>query len=95
MKEGEITPRFLTIIQKFADAVLQPGNIQAIDVSSVDYDPGKSFSLLVGTGGTLKVVDTVHVAEIAIPVQTGYNPIRITKVIKDVGNTASDLWALF
>jgi len=95
MKEGEITPRFLTIIQKFADAVLQPGNIQAIDVSAADYDPGKSFSLLVGTGGTLKVVDTVHVAEIAIPVQTGYNPIRITKVIKDVGNTASDLWALF
>jgi len=95
MKEGEITPRFLTIIQKFADAVLQPGNIQAIDVSSVDYDPGKSFSLLVGTGGTLKVVDTVHVAEIAIPVQTGYNPIRITKVINDGGNTASDLWALF
>ena len=96
--EGEITPRFLTIIQKFADAVLQPGNIQAIDVSSVDYDPGKSFSLLVGTGGTLKVVDTVHVAEIAIPVQTGYNPIRITKVINDVGNTAAtiaDLYALF
>jgi len=80
------------------DAVLQPGDIQAIDVSGSDYDPGKSFSLLVGTGGTLKVVDAVNVDEIAIPVQTGYNPIRITKVINDEGNTAAtiaDLWALF
>ena len=97
-KKGEVTTQFLTAIQKFSDAVLQPGNIQAINVSAADYDPGKSFSLLVGTGGTLKVVDTVHVAEIAIPVQTGYNPIRITKVIKDVGNTAAtiaDLYALF
>lgn len=93
--KGEITPQLLTAIHKFSGAVLQSGNIQEIDVSSVDYDPGKTFSLLVGTGGTLKIVDTVNVAEKAIPVQTGYNPIIITKVISDGGNTASDLWALF
>ena len=73
---------------------LQPGKIKAIDVSSVDYDPGRPFSLLVGTGGTLKVTDMID-NEVAIPVQTGYNPIRITKVINDEGNTADDLWALF
>ena len=74
---------------------LQSGNIQAIDVSAVDYDPGKPFSILVGSGGTLKIVDATNRDEIAIPVQTGYNPIIITKVISDGGNTASDLWALF
>ena len=73
---------------------LQPGKIETIDVSAADYDPGRPFSLLVGTGGILKVTDMID-NEVAIPVQTGYNPIRITKVIKDEGNTADDLWALF
>lgn len=74
---------------------LQSGDIQAIDVSSVDYDPGKPFSLLVGTGGNLKVVDAVNLDEKLLPVQDGYNPIVLHKVISDAGNTASNLWALF
>ncbi len=74
---------------------LQSGNIQAIDVSSADYDPGKPFSILVGAGGTLKVVDATNQDEIAIPIQVGYNPIVLSKVIFDGGNTAGDLWALF
>lgn len=74
---------------------LQSGNIKAIDISSVDYEPEKPFSLLVGTGGTLKIVDITESVEKAIPVQDGYNPIVLSKVIKDEGNTASDLWALF
>lgn len=74
---------------------LQSGNIQAIDISSVDYEPDNPFSLLVGTGGTLKIVDVTESVEKAIPIQAGYNPIVLSKVIKDGGNTASDLWALF
>jgi len=62
---------------------LQSGNIKAIDVSAEDYNPGKPFSLLVGTGGTLKVVDATNPDEIAIPVQEGYNPIVLSKVISD------------
>ncbi len=74
---------------------LQSGDIQAIDVSSADYDPGKPFSILAGSGGTLKVVDVINRDEIAIPIQEGYNPIILSKVIFDGGNTATDLWALF
>ena len=74
---------------------LQSGDIQAIDVSAVDYNPGKPFSILVGSGGTLKVVDATNRNEIAIPIQGGYNPIVLSKVINDAGNTATDLWALF
>jgi len=74
---------------------LQSGDIQAIDVSSVDYDPGRSFSLLVGSGGNLKVVDAVNSDQKLIPVQDGYNPVVLSKVIKDGSNTASNLWALF
>ena len=95
-KKGEITPQLLTIIQKFADAILQSGNIQAIDVSTSDYDPGKSFSLLAGTEGALTIVDSFSSDEKVIPVQAGYNPIKLTKVVSDTGaNVADDLWALF
>jgi len=74
---------------------IQSGNIQVIDVSSVDFDPGRPFSLLAGSGGNLKVVDVVNSDQKLIPVQDGYNPVVLSKVIKDVSNTASNLWALF
>jgi hypothetical protein len=94
--KGEITPQLLTVLKTFTNAVLQSGNIKAIDVSSVDYDPGKSFSLLAGTEGALTIVDSVNVDEKVIPIQVGYNPIKLTKVVSDTGtNVADDLWALF
>jgi len=94
--KGEVTPQLLTVLKTFTNAVLQSGNIQAIDVSTSDYDPGKSFSLLAGTEGALTIVDSVNVDEKVIPVQVGYNPVKLTKIICDTGtNVADDLWALF
>jgi len=74
---------------------LQSGHIEPIDVSSADFNPGKPFSILCGTSGVLKIVDTVKPDKKAIPIQEGYNPIILSKVIFDGGNTADDLWALF
>ena len=53
---------------------------------------GKCRSILCGTAGTANV--TLNgVAFTNVPLQQGYNPIRVDSV--QAGGTASDLWALY
>lgn len=48
--------------------------------------------LLVGTAGTATVITAAGNTRTSIPLQAGYNPIRVTQ-IKNTGG-ASDIWAI-
>lgn len=60
--------------------------------SGVDLPSGPCRALLVGTAGTATVIDTEGGTATNIPLQTGYNPIRVSKV---TFGTAADVWALY
>lgn len=55
---------------------------------------GACRALLVGTAGAATVVDAEGNTATLIPLQAGYNPIRV-KVVKSTGLTASNIWALY
>jgi len=61
-------------------------------VSGSDFADGPCRALLVGTAGTATVVDAEGNTATNIPLQTGYNPIRVSKV---TFGGAADVWALF
>lgn len=48
--------------------------------------------LLVGTAGTATVIDAEGNTSTNIPLQAGYNPLRLTQV---TFGTAADVWALY
>ena len=50
-------------------------------------------ALLVGTAGTATVIDWGGATATDIPLQAGYNPISVRRVL--TGGTASDIWALY
>ena len=81
---------------------LQARKIEAIDVSSADYEADTDadgrpipFTLLVASGGDLKVLPIDNSASVLIPVQDGYNPILLISVENWGLNTATGLWALY
>lgn len=59
--------------------------------------PGVEFSvcrsLLVGTGGTATLVMASGETRTDVPLQVGYNPLRITQVVS-LG-TAADVWRVY
>jgi hypothetical protein len=65
--------------------------IEAVS-SGVDFTNGVCRALLVGTAGTATVIDADGNTATNIPLQQGYNPLRVSKVTL---GTASDVWALF
>lgn len=60
---------------------------------TVDLTGGECRALLVGTAGTAKVTTAGGDTVTDIPLQAGYNPIRVTRVWNS--GTASDIWALY
>jgi hypothetical protein len=60
--------------------------------SGADFADGPCRALLVGTAGAATVVDSEGNTATNIPLQQGYNPIRVSKV---TFGSASDVWALF
>lgn len=69
-----------------------PAEQMELVVKGTPMTKGKCRSILVGTAGTANV--TLNgVAFANVPLQQGYNPIRIDSV--QAGGTASDLWALY
>lgn len=50
-------------------------------------------ALLVGVGGTANVTDANGNVCANLPLQQGYNPIRIKAIA--AGGTADDIWALY
>ena len=84
------------------DLVVQAKFIEAIDVSSVDYEAKKDgngnsigFSLLVSVGGDLDILPSENAASIVVPVQDGYNPVHLLKVLKNASNAATGVFALY
>ena len=53
---------------------------------------GKCRALLCGTAGTLNITMN-GVALTNVPIQQGYNPLRIESI--QAGGTATDLWAIY
>jgi hypothetical protein len=60
--------------------------------SGVDFSAGVCRGLLVGTAGTATVVDAEGNTATNLPLQQGYNPLRVSKV---TFGSASDVWALY
>jgi hypothetical protein len=49
--------------------------------------------LLVGTAGTANLMDEYGNTVTGVPLQAGYNPLRVKQV--RTGGTADDIWALY
>lgn len=60
---------------------------------STDLPDGACRALLVGTAGTANILELDGTERTAVPLQQGYNPIRIRRV--KTGGTAADIWALY
>jgi hypothetical protein len=58
-----------------------------------DLAEGVCRALLVGTAGTANLIDASGAERTNIPLQQGYNPIGVQRVM--TGGSASDLWALY
>ena len=58
-----------------------------------DLPDGTCRSLLVGTAGTANIVDAQGNDLANVPLQQGYNPIRVARV--KTGGAADDIWALY
>ena len=58
-----------------------------------DLPDGVCRALLVGTAGTANLVDASGAAHTDVPLQQGYNPIGVQRVM--TGGSASNFWALY
>jgi hypothetical protein len=58
-----------------------------------DLPDGVCRALLVGTGGTVNLVDASGAERTGVPLQQGFNPIGAARV--KTGGTAANLWALY
>ncbi|MBR0903360.1 hypothetical protein [Bradyrhizobium liaoningense] len=78
--------------ESYRPALDSPASKIAAIVSGTTFAAGTCRALLVGTAGTATVVDAEGNTATNIPLQVGYNPIRVSKVTL---GTASNVWALF
>lgn len=60
---------------------------------TVDLPNGPCRALLVGTAGTATVIDGGGATRTDIPLQAGYNPIVVQRIL--LGGTSADIWALY
>lgn len=69
------------------------GNFPKVTKSdTVDIPGGPTRGLLVGTAGTATVIDATGATRTDVPLQAGYNPLRVKRI--KTGGTADDIWAL-
>jgi hypothetical protein len=61
--------------------------------SASDLPSGICRCLLVGIAGTANLVDASGTTRNNVPLQVGYNPLRVSKVLN--GGTANDIWVLY
>lgn len=67
--------------------------VSASDTVDIFTDGRVCRGLLVGTAGAATVITAAGNVALLIPLQQGYNPIRVSRV-KATGLTASNIWAL-
>jgi len=58
-----------------------------------DLPDGVCRALLAGAAGTANIIDASGAERTGVPLQQGYNPIGVQRVL--TGGSASDLWALY
>ncbi len=58
-----------------------------------DLPGGVCRALLIGSGGTVNLVDASGAERTGVPLQQGFNPVGAQRV--KTGGTASDIWALY
>jgi hypothetical protein len=58
-----------------------------------DLPDGDCRALLVGQSGTANLIDASGAPHANVPLQQGYNPIRVRRVL--TGGTAADIWAIY
>lgn len=61
---------------------------------STDLPGGTCRGLLVGTAGAAKITDGVGNVVNAVPLQAGYNPLRVTRIWA-TGIVAANIFALY
>lgn len=83
-----MTDRFET----YTPGLDSPASKIAAVVSGTTFAAGTCRALLVGTAGTATVIDSEGNTLTNIPLQVGYNPLRVSKVTY---GTAADVWALY
>jgi hypothetical protein len=71
----------------------QASRVVAVVKANQDLPNGTASALLVGTAGTAELMDATGATISNVPLQVGYNPIRVKQV--RIGGTASDIWALY
>lgn len=59
---------------------------------TADVPGGSCRAVLCGTEGTANLIDATGVLRTGVPLQKGYNPIGVRRVL--TGGTAANLWAL-
>lgn len=67
--------------------------VSASDTVDIYADGRPCRALLVGTAGAATVIDAGGATSLLIPLQAGFNPLRVTRV-KLTGLTAANIWAL-
>lgn len=60
---------------------------------TLDLPMGVCRALLVGTAGTANLIDASGSTVANVPLQQGYNPIGVQRVL--TGGTADNIWALY
>lgn len=65
----------------------------AVAKADGDLPGGIAKALLVGMGGTANLMDAEGNLAANVPLQAGYNPLRVRQV--RTGGTAMDIWALY
>lgn len=80
------------MFESYSSGLDSPATKIAAVTSGVDLADGVCRALLVGTAGTATVVDASGGTSEAIPLQAGYNPLRVSKVTL---GTAANVWALY
>lgn len=83
-----MTDRF----QGYVSGLDSPATKIAAVTSGVAFPDGACRCLLVGSAGTATVIDDEGNTSTNIPLQAGYNPLRVTQV---TFGTAADIWALY
>jgi len=70
-----------------------PGLKKVTPNDATDLPDGTCRALLVGGGGSANIIDANGNDLVLVPLQIGYNPIRVSRV--KTGGTATDIWALY
>lgn len=75
------------------DLTLPAEKLVPVNKADADLPDGDCRSLLVGTAGTANLMETDGTIRTGVPLQQGYNPLRVRQV--RAGGDAANIWAIY